>query len=284
MVNLLMIYTLPFFLFQYSIAKFTSPLVDFFSAAPFRPEIQIDPTARTRSQEIRRAVSALSYPPNLKVRENFFPSLLQDAAASCFWKENNGRLVPESVMNELGVPLLAHICTSASQCKNQCLEMHEDSDIEVCNYITWYEHSNTALFYSLEPTKHWHLQSVPNVKSYEWRCIPNSCSWYWRPEQTIKSIESCSRCVPLTTTFCRDFGHCQRQCETMPSCNHFYMSNNGTEGYGRMYHVAEQMFDEKYYEHSDRRDSFEMRCEEEGKLRQGLSWEAKDEQTEERDE
>ncbi|KHJ41255.1 hypothetical protein D918_08707 [Trichuris suis] len=143
-----LIYVLPYLLLQYSIAK--------------------------RSQEIRRAVSSLSYPPNLKVRKNFFPSLLQDAAASCFWKENNGRLVPESVMNDLGVPLLAHICTSASQCKNQCLEMHEDSDIEVCNYITWYEQSNTALFYSLEPTKHWHLQSVPNVKSYEWRCILQS--------------------------------------------------------------------------------------------------------------
>ncbi|KRY13552.1 hypothetical protein T12_15442, partial [Trichinella patagoniensis] len=121
--------------------------------------------------EIRRAVSQLSYPANLEIRDNFFPSLMQDKAANCYWKDNVGKMVSESTVNDIGVPLLAHVCSKPTQCKNQCLEMHEDGDIEVCNYFTWYQESSTAMFYSLEPNNDWKLYKNGEVNSYEWHCV-----------------------------------------------------------------------------------------------------------------
>ncbi|KRY13553.1 hypothetical protein T12_15442, partial [Trichinella patagoniensis] len=210
--------------------------------------------------EIRRAVSQLSYPANLEIRDNFFPSLMQDKAANCYWKDNVGKMVSESTVNDIGVPLLAHVCSKPTQCKNQCLEMHEDGDIEVCNYFTWYQESSTAMFYSLEPNNDWKLYKNGEVNSYEWHCVENGCSWHWRPQQVMKNIENCTQCTHLTTVFCRDFGHCQRVCETLFECNYFVMSANGTEGYGQMYTVPEDLMKSKNYMHSRRRDSFEMRC------------------------
>ncbi|KRY90077.1 hypothetical protein T4D_6449 [Trichinella pseudospiralis] len=210
--------------------------------------------------EIRRAVSQLSYPANLEIRDNFFPSLLQDKAANCYWKDNVGKMISESTVNDIGVPLLAHVCSKPTQCKNQCLEMHEDGDIEVCNYFTWYQESSTAMFYSLDPNNDWKLYKNGEVNSYEWHCVENGCSWHWRPQQVMKNIENCTQCTLLTTVFCRDFGHCQRLCETLFECNYFMMSANGTEGYGQMYTVPEDLMTSKNYMHSRRKDSFEMRC------------------------
>ncbi|KAL1244692.1 Uncharacterized protein TSPI_06140 [Trichinella spiralis] len=222
----------------------TPAVFDLFSTTTTNPKkpSKLKTGSNPAVPEIRRAVSQLSYPANLEIRDNFFPSLMQDKAANCYWKDNVGKMVSESTVNDIGVPLLAHVCSKPTQCKNQCLEMHEDGDIEVCNYFTWYQESSTAMFYSLEPNNDWKL--------------------YKMEKSTLMNgiVLNCTQCTHLTTVFCRDFGHCQRVCETLFECNYFVMSANGTEGYGQMYTVPEDLMKSKNYMHSRRRDSFEMRC------------------------
>uniref|UniRef100_A0A915HHX5 Uncharacterized protein n=1 Tax=Romanomermis culicivorax TaxID=13658 RepID=A0A915HHX5_ROMCU len=218
------------------------------------------------TNQIKRIMRPLSPPQPGNYNFVQEPPLYHDGAARCHWSETADKTIAgidqEKFTYDFQFLDLAN-CSTMNECRLICLKTHKLNDPNICDYLTFSKADKVASLYSIDPTMHWNMTDERDVVSALWQCeeLP-LCDWNWRRRQTLKVFKPGEKTEHFIGEFrCKDFGACQRLCETHPTCNYVISPTNSTRlGASYLYSLPMTQFSTVDYHIDDKHDSFEISC------------------------